>query len=88
MLPQNIQKQTDITPHLANPFQLEVARALSKDLQRQQKNQLLTADILNKIGDLSKLESRYYCEISKGSGAKKIYFSLKTFTLVAAERIK
>ena len=57
MLPQNTQKQADSVPQLANPFQLEVAKALSKDLAVLQKNQLLTADILNKLGDLSKLEA-------------------------------
>ncbi|KAA9295304.1 hypothetical protein EHS16_06150 [Streptococcus anginosus] len=86
MLPQNIQKQTDITPHLANPFQLEVARALSKDLAVLQKNQLLTADILNKIGDLSKLEADIIAKYPKAQ--ERIDFILKTFTLVAAERIK
>ena len=57
MLPQNTQNQTDVTPQLANPFQLEVARSLSKEMAVLQKNQLLTADILNKVGDLSKLEA-------------------------------
>lgn len=57
MLPQNTQNQTDITHQLANPFQLEVAKSLSKEMAVLQKNQLLTVDILNKVGDLSKLEA-------------------------------
>ena len=57
MLPQNTQNQTDTISQLANPFQLEVAKTLSKDMAILQKNQLLTADILNKAGDLSKLEA-------------------------------
>lgn len=79
-------KQTDITPQLANPFQLEVAKTLSKDMAVVQKNQLLTADILNKIGDLSKLEMEI---LAKTPHAKeRTDFIIKMFTLVASERIK
>lgn len=85
MFPQET-KQTDITPQLANPFQLEIAKTLSKDMAVVQKNQLLTADILNKIGDLSKLEMEI---LAKTPNAKeRTDFIIKMFTLVASERIK
>ncbi|KXT68815.1 hypothetical protein SGODD07_02015 [Streptococcus gordonii] len=86
MFPQNTQNQTDVTPQLANPFQLEVAKALSKDMAVLQKNQILTADILNKLGELSKLEAEI---VSKNSNAKeRTDFIIKMFTLVASGRIK
>lgn len=86
MLPQNTQNQTDTTPQLANPFQLEVAKSLSKEMAVLQKNQLLTADILNKLGDLSKLEADI---LAKTPHAKeRTDFVIKMFTLVASEQIK
>lgn len=86
MLPQNAQKQTDALPQLANPFQLEVAKALSKDLAVLQKNQLLTADILNKLGDLSKLEADIVAKYP--NARERTEFVIKIFTLVASDRIK
>lgn len=86
MLPQNTQNQTDITHQLANPFQLEVARSLSKEMAMLQKNQLLTADILNKVGDLSKLEADI---LAKTPHAKeRTDFIIKTFALVASQQIR
>lgn len=85
MLPQQTNK-TDTTPQLAHPFQLEVAKTLSKDMAVLQKNQLLTADILNKLGDLSKLEAEI---VSKNPNAKeRTDFIIKIFALVASELIK
>lgn len=86
MLPQNTQNQTDSISQLANPVQLEVAKSLSKEMAVLQKNQLLTADILNKVGDLSKLEADI---LAKTPHAKKrTDFIIKTFTLVASQQIR
>ena len=86
MLPQNTQNPTDVIPQLANPFQLEVAKSLSKEMVVLQKNQLLTADILNKVGDLSKLEADI---LAKTPHAKeRTDFIIKTFVLVASQQIR
>ena len=86
MFPSNTQNQTDTTPKLANPFQLEVAKSLSKEMVVLQKNQLLTADILNKVGDLSKLEADI---LAKTPHAKeRTDFIIKTFALVASQQIR
>ena len=86
MFPSNTQNQTDTTPKLANPFQLEVAKSLSKEMAVLQKNQLLTADILNKVGDLSKLEADI---LAKTPHAKeRTDFIIKTFALVASQKIR
>lgn len=86
MFPSNTQNQTDTTPKLANPFQLEVAKSLSKEMVVLQKNQLLTADILNKVGDLSKLEADI---LAKTPHAKeRTDFIIKTFALVASRQIR
>ena len=86
MLPQNTQNQTDAISQLANPFQLEVARSLSKEMAMLQKNQLLTTDILNKVGDLSKLEKDI---LAKTPHAKeRTDFIIKTFALVASQQIR
>ena len=51
-----------------------------------QKNQLLTADILNKVGDLSKLEADI---LAKTPHAKeRTDFIIKTFALVASQQIR
>lgn len=86
MLPQNTQNQTDVTPQLANPFQLEVARSLSKEMAVLQKNQLLTADILNKVGDLSKLEADILAQTPHAK--EHTDFIIKTFALVASQQIR
>lgn len=86
MLPQNTQNPTDVIPQLANPFQLEVAKSLSKEMAVLQKNQLLTADILNKVSDLSKLEADI---LAKTPHAKeRTDFIIKTFVLVASQQIR
>ncbi len=86
MFPSNTQNQTDTTPKLANLFQLEVAKSLSKEMAVLQKNQLLTADILNKVGDLSKLEADI---LAKTPHAKeRTDFIIKTFVLVASQQIR
>ena len=86
MFPSNTQNQTDTTPQLANPFQLEVAKSLSNERAVLQKNQLLTADILNKVGDLSKLEAGI---LAKTPHAKeRTDFIIKTFALVASQQIR
>lgn len=86
MFPSNTQNQTDTTPKLANPFQLEVAKSLSKEMAVLQKNQLLTADILNKVGDLSKLEADI---LAKTPHAKeRTDFIIKTFALVASQQVR
>ena len=85
MLPQQT-KQTDIMPQLAHPFQLEVAKTLSKEMAVLQKNQLLTADILNKLGDLSKLEADILARTPHAK--ERTDFIIKMFTLVASEQIK
>ncbi|MFS8939238.1 hypothetical protein QM414_06655 [Streptococcus mitis] len=86
MFPSNTQNQTDTTPKLANLFQLEVAKSLSKEMAVLQKNQLLTADILNKVGDLSKLEADI---LAKTPHAKeRTDFIIKTFALVASQQIR
>ena len=86
MFPSNTQNQTDTTPKLATLFQLEVAKSLSKEMAVLQKNQLLTADILNKVGDLSKLEADI---LAKTPHAKeRTDFIIKTFVLVASQQIR
>ena len=86
MLPQNTQNLTVTISQLAKPFQLEVAKSLSKEMAVIQKNQLLTADILNKVGDLSKLEADI---LAKTPHAKeRIDFIIKTFALVASQQIR
>ena len=73
-------------PQLAHPFQLEVAKTLSKEMAVLQKNQLLTADILNKLGDLSKLEADILARTPHAK--ERTDFIIKMFTLVASEQIK
>ena len=72
MLPQNTQNQTDTISQLANPFQLEVAKSLSKEMAVLQKNQLLTADILAKTPHAK----------------ERTDFIIKTFALVASQQIR
>ena len=86
MFPSNTQNQTDTTPKLANLFQLEVAKSLSKEMAVLQKNQLLTADILNKVGDLSKLEADILAKIPHAK--ERTDFIIKTFALVASQQIR
>lgn len=86
MFPSNTQNQTDTTPKLANLFQLEVAKSLSKEMAVLQKNQLLTADILNKVGDLSKLEADILAKTPHTK--ERTDFIIKTFALVASQQIR
>ena len=86
MFPSNTQNQTDTTPKLANLFQLEVAKSLSKERAVLQKNQLLTADILNKVGDLSKLEADILAKTPHTK--ERTDFIIKTFALVASQQIR
>lgn len=86
MFPSNTQNQTDTTPKLANLFQLEVAKSLSKEMAVLQKNQLLTADILNKVGDLSKLEADIL--VKTPHAKERTDFIIKTFALVASQQIR
>lgn len=79
------QNNTKPLQTLASPHQLEIARTLSQDLARVQANQLLSADILNKIGDLAKLEKQI---LTKTPEAKPFCDAvLQVFTYKAAQRL-
>ena len=52
----SLQSLSNTTPEPVHPYQLEVAKELSYRMAEVQAKELLTQDILNKIGNLSILE--------------------------------
>lgn len=71
---------------LVSPYQLKLAQDLSKDMAVVQANQLLTADILNKIGELAKLEDQI---LSQTPDAKPFCHAvLQSFVYKAVQRLR
>lgn len=71
---------------LASPYQLKLAQDLSKDMAVVQANQLLTADILNKIGELAKLEDQI---LNQTPDAKPFCDAvLQSFAYKAVQRLR
>lgn len=71
---------------LVNPYQLEVAKTLSKAMVDNQALELLANDILYKVGNLALTQS----EILKNTPEAKDYtdYILKAFTYYATEKMK
>lgn len=71
---------------LVNPYQLEVAKTLSKAMVDNQALELLANDILYKVGNLALTQS----EILKNTPEAKEYtdYILKAFTYYATEKMK
>lgn len=84
----HIQKSTPKVdrPQLVNPYQLEVAKTLSEAMADNQVLELLTSDILYKVGNLALTQS----EILKNTPEAKAYtdYILKAFTYYATEKMK
>ena len=71
---------------LVSPYQLKLAQDLSKDMAVVQANQLLTADILNKIGELAKLEDQI---LSQTPDAKPFCHAvILSFAYKAVQRLR
>lgn len=71
---------------LVSSYQLKLAQDLSKDMAVVQANQLLTADILNKIGELAKLEDQI---LSQTPDAKPFCHEvLQSFAYKAVQRLR
>lgn len=71
---------------LVSPYQLKLAQDLSKDMAVVQANQLLTADILNKIGELAKLEDQI---LSQTPDTKPFCHAvLQSFAYKAVQRLR
>lgn len=84
----HIQKSTSKAElsQLVNPYQLKVAKTLSKAMADNQALELLANDILYKVGNLALTQS----EILKNTPEAKEYtdYILKAFTYYATEKMK
>ena len=84
----HIQKSTPKVElsQLVSPYQLEVAKTLSKAMADNQALELLANDILYKVGNLALTQS----EILKNTPEAKEYtdYILKAFTYYATEKMK
>lgn len=84
----HIQKSTPKVElsQLVSPYQLEVAKTLSKAMADNQVLELLASDILYKVGNLALTQS----EILKNTPEAKEYtdYILKAFTYYATEKLK
>lgn len=85
-LPQNSQNPEVLPISTLNPQKMVIARQLNQDMAVIQANELLAQDVLNKIANLSELESHILAQNPQAKG--RTDFIIKAFTYASAQRFK
>jgi hypothetical protein len=85
-LSQNSQNSEVLPISALNPQKMAIARQLNQDMAVIQANELLAQDVLNKIANLSELESHILAQNPQAKG--RTDFIIKAFTYASAQRFK